>query len=415
MAPQPPVYMDYNATTPLDERVLAAMMPYLTTEFGNAASRNHVFGWRAEEAVEEARRQVARLIGADAREIVFTSGATESDNLAVKGAAAMYRDRGNHVITSQAEHKAVLESCQRIEGDGFEVTYLAPDRYGRVEAEQVAEAVCDRTILVTVMLANNEVGTLSDAAAICRAAKARGVLFHTDATQGAGKVPIDVEAMGVDLLSLSAHKLYGPKGVGALYVRRRGPRVHLVCQMDGGRHERGLRSGTLNVPGIVGFGAACELCLAEMAAEAERIAALRDRLEQALMRRLDQVTLNGHLTRRLPNTTNLSFACVEGEALMMRMSDLAVSSASACSSASLEPSHVLRAMGVPEALAHSSLRISLGRFTTREEVDYAVEKIADAVGDLRRLSPIYEARPQSRSNGIGDLASTGRAEPQEPR
>ena len=415
MAPEPPVYMDYNATTPLDERVLAAMMPYLTTEFGNAASRNHAFGWRAEEAVEEARRQVARLIGADAREIVFTSGATESDNLAVKGAAAMYRDRGNHVITSQAEHKAVLDSCKRIEGDGFEVTYLKPDRYGRVDAEQVAEAVCDRTILVTVMLANNEVGTRNDLAAIGRVAKSRGVLFHTDATQGAGKVPIDVQAMGVDLLSLSAHKMYGPKGVGALYVRRRGPRVHLVCQMDGGRHERGLRSGTLNVPGIVGFGAACELCLSEMAAESGRIAALRDRLEQAVMGQLDHVTLNGHPTQRLPNTANLSFAYVEGEALMMKMRDVAVSSASACTSASLEPSHVLRAMSVPEALAHSSLRISLGRFTTREEVDHAVERIVAAVRDLRRLSPGYEAAMKRSPSPLHRAWSLNQAEAQEPR
>jgi len=385
-----PIYMDNNATTPVDRRVFEAMTPYLTTVFGNAASRNHDFGWKAEAAVEAAREQVARLIGADAKDIVFTSGATESNNLAVKGAAAMYREKGNHIITSLAEHRAVLDPCKRLAESGFEVTWLKPDEYGRIAAEQVAEAITDKTILISVMAANNEVGTISPIAEIGKVAKSRGVLLHCDATQAVGKVPIDVERMGIDLLSLSAHKIYGPKGVGALYVRRRGPRVRLVCQMDGGGHERGMRSGTLNVPGIVGLAAAAKICRSEMRAEAERIAAMRDRLAGGITSRLDHVKLNGHPTERLPNTLNLSFAYVEGESLMMKMTNVAVSSGSACTSASLEPSHVLKAMGVSEELGHSSIRFSLGRFNSEDEIDYAVEHVVSAVKELRQLSPLYE-------------------------
>ena len=390
MALQLPIYLDHNATTPVDPRVLEAMTPYLTTAFGNAASRSHAFGWKAESAVEKARQQIADLLGAAAKDILFTSGATESDNLAVKGVAEMYRDRGNHIITCLTEHKAVLDTCRWLEGGGWEVTWLKPDEFGWVRPEQVAEAITDRTILITLMAANNETGTLCPVAEIGKIAKEREVFFHTDATQAVGKAPLDVEAMGVDLLSASAHKLYGPKGVGALYVRRRNPRVRLTCQMHGGGHERGMRSGTLNVPGIVGFGEACEIAAREMLDQAARLGALRDRLEAGVTARVDHVKRNGHPTERLPGTSNLSFAYVEGEALMMKMKDLAVSSGSACTSASLEPSHVLSAMDVPDELAHSSIRFSLGRFTTEEEVDYAIEQAAQAVEDLRRLSPLYE-------------------------
>ncbi len=390
MSVQMPVYLDYNATTPIDPRVLEAMMPYLTSEFGNAASRNHAFGWKAEAAVEAAREQIARLLGASSKEIVFTSGATESNNLAIKGAAAMYREKGNHIITCTTEHKAVIDPCKRLAEQGYEVTWLTPDSYGRVSAQQVAEAITDRTILISLMAANNEIGTLHPIAEIAKVAKDRGVIFHSDATQAVGKVPIDVEAMGIDLLSLSAHKIYGPKGVGALYVRRRGPRVRLVCQMDGGGHERGMRSGTLNVPGIVGLGAAAEICRTEMDAEAPRLAALRDRLHKGIADRLDHVQLNGHPTERTPNTVNLSFAYVEGEALMMKMKDVAVSSGSACTSASLEPSYVLRAIGVGDDLAHSSIRFGVGRPTTEAEIDHAVERVVTAVQELRQLSPLYE-------------------------
>ncbi|HUT59783.1 MAG TPA: IscS subfamily cysteine desulfurase [Phycisphaerae bacterium] len=384
------IYLDHNATTPLDERVLEAMMPYLTSEYGNAASIHHAFGTRARAAVEKAREQVAALVGAAARDIVFTSGATESDNLAIKGAAEMYRAKGNHIITSLAEHKAVIDPCKRLAGAGYEVTWLKPDEHGVIHPDQVAAAITDKTILITIMLANNEVGTLNPIAEIAKLAKERGVLLHTDATQAVGKIPVDVEALGVDLMSLSAHKLYGPKGAGALYVRGRGPRVRLTCQMDGGGHERGLRSGTLNVPGIVGFGAACELAGREMPAESRRIAALRDRLERGITAGLDHVTLNGHPTERLPNTSNLSFAYVEGEGLMLRANDVAVSTGSACSSASLEPSHVLKAMGVPDELAHGSIRFSLGRRTTAEQVDYAVRRVIEAASYLRQMSPLYE-------------------------
>jgi len=385
-----PIYMDNNATTPLDGRVLQAMMPCLTSDFGNAASRNHSFGWKAEAAVETAREQIAKLIGAEAKDIVFTSGATESDNLAIKGVAQMYREKGNHIITCSTEHKAVIDTCKYLETQGFAVTWLKPDEYGRVSPEQVAAAITDKTVLITLMAANNEIGTLHPLEAIGRAAKARGVIFHSDATQAVGKVPIDVEAMGIDLLSISAHKMYGPKGVGALFVRRKGPRVRLACQMHGGGHERGMRSGTLNVPGIVGLGAAAEICRASLAQEGQTLTGLRDRLHQGIIARLDHLKLNGHPAQRLPGTLNLSFAYVEGEALMMKMKDIAVSSGSACTSASLEPSHVLRAIGVGDDLAHSSIRFSLGRFNTPEEVDYAVAQVVRAVNELRELSPLYE-------------------------
>ncbi len=385
-----PIYMDYNATTPVDPRVLEAMMPYLTDIFGNAASRSHSFGWAAEAGVEAARKQIADLIGTGPKAIIFTSGATESDNLAIKGVVEMYKDKGNHVITSLAEHKAVIDPCKRLEAHGYEVTWLKSDQYGRVSAEQVADAITDKTVLISIMAANNEIGTVNLIAEIGKVAKEREVFFHSDATQAIGKIPIDAEAMGVDLLSLSGHKMYGPKGVGALYVRRRGPRVRLTCQMDGGGHERGMRSGTLNVPGIVGMGAAAEIAAKELTSDAARLVKLRTRLEEGIMSRLPHVTLNGHPTERLPNTVNLSFAYVEGEALMMKVKNVAVSSGSACTSASLEPSHVLRSMDVPDDLAHSSIRFSLGRFTTKEEVDYVIEHMVEAVNDLRRLSPLYE-------------------------
>ncbi|HXG11033.1 MAG TPA: IscS subfamily cysteine desulfurase [Gemmataceae bacterium] len=389
-----PIYLDNHATTRTDPRVLEAMLPYFTEHYGNAASRHHAFGWKAEEAVETAREQVAGLIGATAREIVFTSGATESDNLALKGVAAMYRSKGDHLVTVATEHKAVLDTCKRLERDGFRVTYLPVDRDGLVAPEQVAEAITDRTILVSVMAANNEIGVLQPIAAIGRICKERGVLFHSDAVQAVGKVPIDVEEMGLDLLSLSAHKMYGPKGVGALYVRRAGPRVRLEPILDGGGHERGMRSGTLPVPLIVGLGKACELCRDEMAAEAERLTGLRERLRNGIMKQLDEVTLNGHPTQRLPGNLNLSFAYVEGEALMMGMRDVAVSSGSACTSASIEPSYVLRALGLSDDLARSSIRFGLGRFNTAEEIDYVVREVVRVVKHLREMSPLYEMAKQ---------------------
>ena len=390
MALKLPIYFDHNATTPVDRRVFEAMTPYLTEHFGNAASRNHPFGWKAEAAVEHARRQIADLLGAMPKDIVLTSGATESDNLAIKGVAEMYRDKGNHIITCVSEHKAVLDPCKRLGEAGFDVTWLTPDEFGRVTPEQVAGAITDRTILISIMAANNEVGTINPIAAIGRIARDRGVFFHTDATQAAGKIPINVEEMCIDLLSMSAHKIYGPKGVGALYVRRRNPRVRLRCQMDGGGHERGMRSGTLNVPGIVGLGEACRIAGAEMSDETARLTVLRDRLHEGISASLEFVTLNGHPAERLAGTLNLSFAYVEGEALMMKMKDIAVSSGSACTSASLEPSYVLRSMGVSDELAHSSIRFSLGRGTTIEEVDYAIAQVTKAVTELRELSPLYE-------------------------
>ena len=390
MALQTPIYLDNNATTRVDPRVLEAMLPYFTEKFGNAASRSHAFGWTAEEAVEKAREQVGAGLGASAKEIVFTSGATESDNLAIKGVAEMYRDKGNHIITAATEHKAVLDTCHFLAENGFTITVLPVDKFGQVSAEQVEAAITDKTILITLMTANNEVGTIHPIAAIGKLAKARGILFHTDATQAIGKVAINVEEMGIDLLSLSGHKMYGPKGVGALYVRRRNPRVRLAIQMHGGGHENGRRSGTLNVPAIVGLGKAAELARLEMPSEVARLQGLRDRLHQGITSQLGQVVLNGHPTERLVNTLNLSFAYVEGESLMMRMRDVAVSSGSACTSASLEPSFVLKALGVGDELAHSSLRFSLGRFTTEEEIDFAVERVVTSVKELRELSPLYE-------------------------
>jgi cysteine desulfurase len=385
-----PIYLDYQATTPVDPRVLEAMLPYFREDFGNAASRSHAFGWRAEQAVEKARQEVAGLIGASAKEIIFTSGSTEAINLALKGVADMYASKGKHLITSQAEHKAVLDTCKHLEQEGLEVTYLKPDRTGRVAPEQVTAALRPDTVLVALMWANNEVGTLNPIREIGALCHERGVLFFSDATQAAGKVPVDVEADKVDLLCLSAHKMYGPKGVGALYVRRKNPRVRLTAQIDGGGHERGMRSGTLNVPGIVGLGKACELSRLELPEEARRCGELRDRLYARITAELDHVQLNGHPEQRLPGNLNLSFHFVEGESLIMGISDVAVSSGSACTSASLEPSHVLRAMDVGEDLAHSSIRFGIGRFTTAEEVDHAAAQVIQAVKRLRAMSPLYE-------------------------
>jgi len=396
--PKLPIYMDNHATTPVDPRVLEAMLPYFTDRFGNAASRNHSFGWQAEEAVEVARKQVAELIGATAKEIVFTSGATESDNLAIKGAAYMYREKGNHLITVVTEHKAVIDTCKHLEKDGFEVSYLPVSKDGLIDLDQLRGAITDRTILISVMAANNEVGVLQPVAEIGKIARERGVLFHTDAVQAAGKVPFDVNAMNVDMASLSAHKMYGPKGVGALYVRRRNPRVLLTAIIDGGGHERGMRSGTLNVPGIVGMGKAAAIARAEMAAEAVRVAGLRDRLLQGLRQGLDEIYVNGSMEHRLPGNLNISFAYVEGESLLMGVNDVAVSSGSACTSATLEPSYVLKALGTGDDLAHSSIRFGLGRFNTEEEVDYVAAKLVSVVRRLREMSPLYElARETARS------------------
>jgi cysteine desulfurase len=385
------IYLDNNATTPLDPRVLAAMMPYLTEKFGNAASRSHRYGWDAEEAVEKARGQVAELIGASDKEIVFTSGATESDNLAIKGTVEMLAEKGRHIITCQTEHKAVIDPCKYLESKGVaDVTFLDPDRHGRVSAEQVRAALRDDTILITLMTANNEIGTIHPIAEIGAVAKEKGIWFHTDATQAIGKIPFDVEALKVDMASMSGHKIYGPKGVGALYVRRRNPRVRLAPVIHGGGHERGMRSGTLNVPGIVGLGEACRLCQVDREKDLARIKLLRDRLEARIRAALDHVELNGDPEWRLPTTVNLSFAYVEGESLIMGVPDVAVSSGSACTSASLEPSYVLRALGVGDELAHSSIRFSLGRFTTEQDVDEAADEIIKTVRRLREMSPLYE-------------------------
>lgn len=396
-----PIYLDNHATTRTDPRVVEAMLPFFSEDYGNAASRQHAFGWKAEEAVDRAREHVAHLIAADPREIIFTSGATESNNLALKGAAAMARQQGNHIVTVQTEHRAVLDPCKRLQQAGFDVTFLPVDRFGLVTVEQIAAAVTERTILVSVMAANNEVGTLQPIAEIGKLCKQRQVLLHTDATQAVGKIPLDVEAWQVDLLSLSAHKIYGPKGVGALYVRRRNPHVRLEPLFDGGGHERGLRSGTLPVPLIVGFGRACELAKAETKEEAQRLVALRDRLHQGLTSKLDQVTLNGHPRERLPGNLNLSFADVRGEALLMALKNIAVSSGSACTSASVEPSYVLRALGVPDDLAHASLRFGLGRFNTQEEIDYAIDEVTRCVKHLRSLnvfSSVTKEMPTPREN-----------------
>lgn len=385
-----PIYMDYHATTPLDPRVLEAMMPYLTNKFGNAASRNHAFGWEAEEAVEKARKQIATLIGANAKEIVFTSGATESNNLAIKGVAEMYAERGNHIITAATEHKATLDTCKRLEKHGYRITYLPVLASGLIDMDMLRESITDKTILISIMYANNEIGVIQPIREIGKLAKEKGVLFHTDAVQAVGKVPVNVIEDNVDLLSISGHKLYGPKGVGALYVRRKSPRVQLTAQIDGGGHERGMRSGTLNVPGIVGLGEACELCRKEMATESVRLAALRDKLRAKLESALDEVYINGTMESRLPHNLNISFAFVEGESLLMGINDVAVSSGSACTSATLEPSYVLKALGAGDDIAHSSIRFGLGRFTTEEEVDYVAQKVISVVQHLRELSPLYE-------------------------
>ena len=385
-----PIYMDNHATTPVDPRVFEAMRPYLTNVFGNAASRNHSFGWEAEEAVEKARKQVASLIGATSKEIVFTSGATESNNLALKGVAEMYAEKGNHIITAATEHKAILDTCKRLEKEGIRVTYLPVQQNGLVDLDQLRAAITDKTILISIMHANNEIGVLQPVRAIGKIAKERGVLFHTDGTQAAGKIPVNVLEDNIDMMSISAHKMYGPKGVGALYVRRRNPRVQLTAQMDGGGHERGMRSGTLNIPGIVGLGEACSLAQAGMAEEAKRMEFLRDKLKDRLLASIDEVYINGTLEHRLPNNLNVSFAYVEGESLLMGINDIAVSSGSACTSATLEPSYVLKALGAGDDLAHSSIRFGLGRFNTEEEVDYVAAKVIDVVKKLRELSPLYE-------------------------
>lgn len=384
-----PIYMDYQATTPLDPRVLEAMMPYMTEHFGNAASRSHAFGWTAEEASDKAREQVAKLIGGSGREIIWTSGATESINLAIKGIAGFYGERGNHIVTCKTEHPAVLDTCKRLERSGFEVTYLDVDATGRVDPEAVRAAMTDKTILVSIMAANNEIGTVHPIAEIGAIVKEKGAFFHVDAVQAAGKIPFDVNEVKADLVSLSSHKMYGPKGVGALWIRRR-PRVRLTSIIDGGGHERGMRSGTINVPGVVGFGAAAEIAMQELEEESARLLRLRERLKTEIQKGLDMVHLNGHPEHRIPGNLNLSFSYVEGEGMLMALKDVALSSGSACTSASLEPSHVLRACGVDDELAHSSLRFGLGRFTTEEEVDYVAKKVIEAVKRLRDMSPLYE-------------------------
>src|ERR1035437_9003983 len=385
-----PIYMDNHATTPEDPRVFEAMRPYLTNVFGNAASRTHSFGWDAEEAVEKPRKQVASLIGATSKEIVFTSGATESDNLALKGVAEMYAEKGNHIITAATEHKAILDTCKRLEKHGTRVTYLPVQQNGLVDLDQLRAAITDKTVLISIMHANNEIGVLQPIREIGKIAKERGVLLHTDGTQAAGKVPVSVLEDNIDLMSISGHKMYGPKGVGALYVRRRNPRVQLTAQMDGGGHERGMRSGTLNVPGIVGFGEACALGKAEMAEESKRLEYLRDKMKDRLLASLDEVYINGTMEHRLPNNLNISFAYVEDESLLMGINDNAVSSGSACTSATLEPSYVLKALGAGDDLAHSSIRFGIGRFNTEAEIDYVADRVVETVLRLRELSPLYE-------------------------
>jgi cysteine desulfurase len=385
-----PIYLDNNATTPMDPRVLEAMIPYFTEKFGNAASRNHPFGWVAEDAVDYAREQVAKLINADPKEIIFTSGATEGDNLAIKGVFEMYASKGNHIITTNFEHKAVLDTCKALEKQGAEVTYISVNGDGLIDPAEIEAAIKPNTILISVMYANNEIGTIMPIKEIGAIAKKHGVLFFTDATQAVGKIPVDVIADGIDLLTFTGHKVYGPKGVGALYVRRKNPRVKVTAQMDGGGHERGMRSGTLNVPGIVGFGKACELCQNEMAADAERLSKLRDKLQNALLQ-IEESYLNGDINHKLPHVTNISFKHVEGEGLLMGFNkNIALSSGSACTSASLEPSYVLKALGLGDDLAHSSLRFGLGRFTTEDQIDYTIEAITKTVNKLREMSPLWE-------------------------
>lgn len=385
-----PIYLDHNATTPCDPRVVEAMVPYFTDMFGNAASRNHPFGWAAEEAVDYAREQVAKLIGADPKEIIFTSGATEGDNLAIKGVFEMYASKGNHIITVNTEHKAVLDTCKHIEKLGGEVTYLSVKEDGLIDLGELEAAITPKTILIAIMYANNEVGVIQPVREISRIAKKHGVLFFSDAVQAVGKIPVDVNADGIDLMAFTAHKMYGPKGVGALYVRRKNPRVKVTAQMDGGGHERSMRSGTLNVPGIVGFGKACELARLEMAEEMARLSKMRDRLEASLLK-LEEAYVNGNREHRLPHVSNISFKYVEGEGLMMGFNkNIAVSSGSACTSASLEPSYVLKALGLGDDLAHSSLRFGLGRFTTDEQIDYTIEQVSQTVLKLREMSPLWE-------------------------
>src|SRR5271167_4639489 len=390
MAVKLPIYMDNHATTPVDPRVVEAMLPYFNEKFGNAASRNHSFGWAGEEAVETARQQVASLIGATPKEIIFTSGATESDNLMIKGVAEMYREKGNHIITQAIEHKAVLDTCKNLEKHGFEVTYLPVQKDGRVDPEDVRKAIRPSTILISIMYANNEIGVINPMAEIGKIAKEHGIFFAVDGVQAVGKIPVDVQKDNIDLLAITGHKIYGPKGVGALYVRRRNPRVQLSAIIDGGGHERGMRSGTLNVPGIVGLGKACEIAQHDMAEEGKKMAGLRDRLKDAIMGQLDEVYINGSMEHRLPNNLNISFAYVEGESLLMGINDIAVSSGSACTSATLEPSYVIRALGIDDELAHSSIRFGLGRFNTLEEVDYVTDRVSREVKRLREMSPLYE-------------------------
>jgi len=390
MSLQFPIYLDNNATTPMDPRVLEAMLPYFVEKFGNAASRNHSFGWVAEEAVDYAREQVAKLINADPKEIIFTSGATEADNLAIKGVYEMYASKGNHVITCTTEHKAVLDTCKHIEKTGGQVTYLEVKEDGLIDLNELENAITDKTILIAIMYGNNEIGVIQPIREISKIARKHGILFFTDGTQAVGKVPVDVNKDGIDLMAFSGHKMYGPKGVGALYVRRKNPRVKVTSQMDGGGHERGMRSGTLNVPAIVGFGKACELCMNEMADEAKKLSKMRDRLESSLME-LEETYVNGNREHRLPHTTNISFKYVEGEGLMMGFNkDIALSSGSACTSASLEPSYVLKALGLGDDLAHSSLRFGLGRFTTEEQIDFTINAIKNTVVKLREMSPLWE-------------------------
>lgn len=385
-----PIYLDHNATTPCDPRVVEAMIPYFTNNFGNAASRNHSFGWQAEEAVDYAREQVAKLIGADPKEIIFTSGATEGDNLAIKGVYEMYASKGNHIITCNIEHKAVLDTCKHIEKEGGEVTYLKVKDNGLIDLAELEAAIKPNTILIAIMYANNEIGTIMPMKEISAIARKHGVLVFSDATQAVGKIPVNVIKDGIDLMAFTAHKMYGPKGVGALYVRRKNPRVKVTAQIDGGGHERGMRSGTLNVPGIVGFGKACEICLNEMEEETKRVSQLRDKLQTELLK-VEESYLNGDKEHKLPHVTNISFKYVEGEGLMMGFNkNIALSSGSACTSASLEPSYVLKALGLGDDLAHSSLRFGLGRFTTEEQVDYTIEQVTNTVNKLREMSPLWE-------------------------